>query len=316
MKNIKYFKKISKLHVLSLTLIVLVLIYILSFISLKNSSKHNTVTTALLNPKYEISEVNIYHKDYGNLSLHNYADFWGAEFYNNQDYIYFAADSKQVNDFIKKAQQIVDLDKITQSKKDIFSLYDLTDNAVTVSFYDGDKNCVSKIYFGALNKTMDKIFLRTDKNMSVYAMDSKIIDYLDPSIKNWTEQNLIPQGISHNLEYSKIQNFTYTENSLTKKAGDKAKEKITALRFSEILTDFSAQQKSLELNIAEGNGTEYKLSFYPAETLIGDCYIYDIKIKPAVTYPDEQKEFIKKLNYSGAISLWTYNSITEVLKAE
>lgn len=316
MKNIKIFNQISKLHILIFSLTVLVLLYIISFINPVKSEKHNIITTALVNPKYEISEVNIYHKDFGNLSLHNYSDFWGGEFFNNQDYIYFPADSKLVNDFIKNVKQVIELDKITQSKKDVFPLYNLTDDAVVVSFYDNDKNCISKIYFGALNKTMDKIFLRTDRNISVYAMDSKIVDFLDPSIKNWTEQNIIPQGISHNLEYSKIQNFTYTENNVTEKAGEKAKEKITSLRFSEILTDFSAGTKTLELNIAEGNGSEYRLSFYPAVTRNGDCYIYDINIKPAITYSENQKEFIKKLNYSGAISQWTYSSITEVLRAE
>ena len=182
------------------------------------------------------------------------------------------------------------------------------------SFYS-DENCVSSVNFGALNQTMDKVFLWTDKNMTVYAMDSSIIYYLDSGMKFWTDQNIIPQAISKNLDYSSIQNFTYEFTGKERSnAKPEAVEKFPSLRFSEILTSFENAEKCLEIKLSDGNGTSYKYNFYPAITENGDCYIFDLEISPSMLYSEQQKEFIKKMNYCGSLSQWTYNTITKLLQ--
>lgn len=311
MKNIEN----RLLLVLSGILLALLLIFGISFISPYNNSKRNIFTTALVNKKYNINKININIKSTGDLTLYNYVDFWGGEYFDGNNYFYFPVDNVKVNEFINKSQEIISLEKILDAKSnEQMSKYSVDNNIARVSFYS-DENCVSSVNFGALNQTMDKVFLWTDNKMTVYAMDSSIIYYLDSGMKFWTDQNIIPQAISKNLDYSSIQNFTYEFTGKERSnAKPEAVEKFPSLRFSEILTSFENAEKCLEIKLSDGNGTSYRYNFYPAITENGDCYIFDLEISPSMLYSEQQKEFIKKMNYCGSLSQWTYNTITKLLQ--
>lgn len=303
-----------KFKILSGILLFLVALFFLSFISPETDRSKNTVETALLNKKYHVSKISISSKNDGQVFLHNYDDFWGGEFYNGSEFIYFPVDSDKIKEFLSKSQSIIILDKIIDAKtKEQFEYYSLDENSVTVTYYDDHDNAVSTIHFGAMNQTLDKIFLWTERNMTIYAMDSRISYYLESSMKFWTDQNIIPQGISKNLNPADIQNMTYSYSDKKLKASENAVLKFPSLRFSEIISNFNYQDKTLSLEIIDGNGTVYDYDFYPAETQNGDCYVFNLKIIPSIIYTDKQKQFIKKMNYYSSISQWTYKSITELL---
>lgn len=302
------------LIILLSTLGVLVVIFGLSFISPYKNKTNNILSTALVNKKYEIAKININNINTGDLTLYYFTDFWGAEYFDGNNYIYFPVDSVKVNEFISKAQEIISLEKIKDAKsKNELEKYSVDKNITSVSFYNEEK-CVSTVNFGAFNQSMDKVFLWTDKNMTVYAMNSQITYYIESGIKFWTDQNLIPQGISKNLDFSTIQNFTYKyKDGSVKNGSEEAKEKFASLRFSEIMTDFEIKDKELEINLADGNGSIYKYSFYPAVSENGECFVFTLEITPSMFYSENQKQFIKQLNYCGSISLWTYSTITGLL---
>lgn len=300
---------------LLLILISLIVLFIISLIKPDSAKKNTTMTTALVNTKYDISKIIISSNTSGELSLYNFVDFWGGRFFNGSNYVYFPVDEDKIKSFLELSKQIQELDKIVSAKsKEQLDTYDVTENSLTVSYFDNTDNCVSKINFGAMNQTMDKIFLSTEKNMTVYAIDSKIAYYLECSVNFWADKNLIPQGISNGLNAFSIQNFDFNLNGQgIKKASDVAFEKFPSYRFSEIETNFELEDKELEIKITDGKGTSYTYNFFPAKTINGNCYIFNLNISPSIVFSDLQKDFIKKLNYSASISQWTFNSIKELL---
>ena len=112
MKNIEN----RLLLVLSGILLTLLLIFGISFISPYNNSKRNIFTTALVNKKYNINKININIKSTGDLTLYNYVDFWGGEYFDGNNYFYFPVDNVKVNEFINKSQEIISLEKIRKDE--------------------------------------------------------------------------------------------------------------------------------------------------------------------------------------------------------
>lgn len=305
----------TKFLFLSGILTSLILIFLLTFINAGSESKRHNVTTALLNPKYKLSKISFSTKDEITV-LHNCDDFWGGEYFDGNETIYFPVDEYKISEFIEKSREIISLEKVLDAKtKEQFEYYSLDENAITVTYYDDQDNPVSTIHFGAMNQSLDKIFLWSEKNMTIYSMDSRISYYLDSEIKFWTDQNIIPQGISKSLNASTIQNMSYQYKDADKtKVSDKLLMKFPSLRFSEIVESFEASEKELSIEIIDGSGTAFTYNFFPAKTKNGDCYVFNLNIKPSIVYSAKQKDFIRKLNYYSSISQWTYKTITELLQ--
>ena len=333
---------------LSAVLTFLVLLFITSLVNTDRPHKKNTVESALLNPKYNLSRIQIQYQDSGFLELINTGSFWGAktpmpeknvEKYLDKDPVtdyYFIADQKTVTDFIKLSQSITQLNKIADSNslknnpEKSFANYGLDEkHAAVISYYDTENNCVSKIYFGALNQTLDQIFLRTDKQLAVYSMDSKIADFLDLRIDFWTDKNMIPEVILNHSNFNQLQNCTYGFSSLLlsrmpemKNSGKKFYDKFPSLRFSKFADNYSFfnlypdQDSFLLIRVSDGNGTHYTISINKTTTDDGDCYVYGLHITPSIVFSEQEKNFIKNLNCHYYMSEWTYNSIVKLLLEE
>ncbi|MGN0740131.1 MAG: DUF4340 domain-containing protein [Treponema sp.] len=324
MKNTKFNKTYNK--TLAVQILILLFLVILFLISVKPSESRNKNMTksALLNSKYEISKISVSSKSAGQLDLIQYDSFWGGIFTDKGEPLYFPARKNIVDEFIECSKKIIDLNKVVSSKpsqKEIEKTYRTyaldEENQTALSFFDRSGQCVSKIYFGAMNQSLDQIFIRTDKNTAVFSVDSKIADYLEIKPDFWCEPNLIPEGIFKSSAFSEIQNFSYrTDFTDFVNASEKAYDKFLSLRFSEIVTDAVAvpEEKSLEIRLYDGTGTEYYADFFPARTKNGDCYIFSLKIIPSMLFSKESAEFLKKINYSCSISQWTYSTIIENLK--
>lgn len=318
----------SKLLILISLFLFLLGIFFITLNSPKKYQKRNTIQSSILNKKYEISRIEISESKKSILALNKINSFWGGEYFFNDEYICFPLDDSLVNEFLSLSQEIRTLNKVIGTEENLsaskiastYSKYGLDeDTAIALSFYDKNKNCVSKIYFGSLNQTMDQIFIRTDNNSSIFSMDSKIINYLESNPDFWVDQNIIPRGISKQLDYHGIQNLNYRFNdSEFSNANKKLFEKIPSLRFSEIISNTKQfeliQGDKLYLKIQTGKGTEFNYTFYPAKTINGDCSIFELVINPDITYTQEEKDFIKKLNYKATLSNWTFNSIVDMLK--
>lgn len=319
----------KKLLILISILTFLILLFCLSFIK-KSDNKKTVVKTAILNPKYEISKISISNKREGNLFIENYIDFWGASYFSsteslntNSSGLYFPCDNQTVSDFISLCTKIEDYNIVISSKTkkelskldQIYSKFGLDeDNSTILTFFDIDNNVVSKLYFGSFNETQDQIFLRSEKNYSVFSINSKIADYLNLSLKFWADQNMIPKSISKNLDYSKIQNIFYNQNL---KAGDSAKIKISSLRYSNLQSIHQINENPLlNVKIIDDKTTEYIYSFYSSDSGDMDYYLYSLKINPAFIYSAKAKDFINKLNAFYTISEWTFNSLTKELKQQ
>lgn len=317
----------KKLLTLSSILTFLILLFGASFIK-PIQKKSKELKTAILNPKYEISKIVISDKNKGQLILENNIDFWGAqiifksETFQNNLSLYFPCNNQTVNDFLLLSSKITDYNLIIsmKSKKELSKL-DSTyhkfgldaENAISLTFYDVDNIPVSKLYFGYFNETMDQIFFRTEKNYSVYSMNTKIADYLNVSTKFWSDQNMIPKSLSKNLISNNVQNI-FCNN---KKTDISASEKICSLRYSEIKPSTDIKNDSiLELKVIDDKTTEYNFSFYKSNSDDMDHYIYSLNINPSMLYSQKAKDFIKKLNCCYTISEWTFSSLTKSISLQ
>lgn len=359
MKKLKFdndfFNKNKVLLILVFILSIFVLMFFLSLINKNNSKNKNIIESALVNKKYSIEKISI--KDnFNTLNFYKYENFWGAQFIQNQNeisQINFPVEQNLINEFLADSKSIRHINvvknfKTNVSQFEIENIYKkfglLSDDCVEVSFISDTQTQVSKIYFGFLNESKDKIFFRTSKSLSIYSMDCNLLSYLDTDINFWAEKSLIPNSIFNNLHPRDIQNIIYNklehnsnfdslnselsfdENFLNTK--NEIYEKILSLRFSKIInnedfevlnfnTENDKRQNDfsrLNLKIFFGNATEILLKFTPIKTKNGDCYLQDIIITPTFSLPNAEKEFIKKLNYKAVISEWTYNSMLNMLE--
>ena len=325
MKNTKYD---YKLIFLSTTLFLLVLIFLLNSIFTNKIQKRTVINSAILNSKYNVKKFEIRDSNNSLNSIYKVDSFWGGQITKNDSTTYFPVDEKTVIDFLTLSKEIRTLNKIVDNSKNISSesihqnylTYGLSDeSAIVISYFDSTNACVSKIYFGSLNQTLDQIFLRTEKNSTIYSMDSKIIDYLEVKPNFWCDKNILPIWISKNIDSTDIQNISFNlNNSKFINANKKAFDKFPSLRFSELIYDsnqiLNSEKDSLLIKITTGKGSEYNLNFIPAQTINGKCSLFELKIIPDITYSQKEIDFIKKLNYKATVSNWTFNSIKEMLE--
>lgn len=280
--------------------------------------------SSLLNSKYEISRISISNKTEGRIELVKYGNFWGGTFSTESESVRFPADTKTVEEFISCAQRIITVQKVASSdssknkiEKNLKLFGVDSDSATELSFFYAEEQCVSKIFFGFLNQSLDRIFIRTEKTPAIYSVDSKPAEYLEINSRFWSDPNLIPSGVLNSFSFSEIQNFSYRLNPSSggefSQVAKSNYDQFLSLRYSEIISDFVPGEKSLELKLSDGNGTEYNMDFYPAQTKNGDCYIFKLRITPSELFDRRTREFLKNMNYSCAVSQWTYNSITELL---
>ncbi|MBR5934450.1 MAG: DUF4340 domain-containing protein [Treponema sp.] len=325
----------KKAFALSSVLAFLVMLFAFSFLTKTDFTKTKSVKSALLNPKYELSKITISHPKAGQLELLNLDDFWGAHFtLQDQTDLTFPADSSIVKDFINLSQTIQEFAIIIDAKEHIssskiiqkYKTFGLNEeDAVCVTFYNSQNTAVSKLYFGFLNQTLDRIFVKNDKNITVYSIDSKIADYLDLDTSFWSDHNILPKSISKNLKSDSIQSMTFYDidagnknAALTQKpASEKAYAKIVSLRYSKIVLGESVKQSADNatcVKVFDGKGTEYTYIFVPSVIGNENCYTYRLHIEPSIIYTDRQKEFISNLNGTYCISEWTFNSLKESLQ--
>lgn len=355
----------KKLLTLSSILAFLVLLFGASFIK-PIQKKSQQLKSAILNPKYEVSQISFDFPALAKIELYNCNEFWGGYYttpitMNRQpDDFYFPVNTQIVNSFLNISKTVSDYNLILEgkSKKDLSKLEDTykkygldEENATVLTFYDKEKNIVSKLYFGNLDETMTHIFFKSDKNYAIYSMSSKIADYLEFNVKFWCDQEMIPKSISKNIDSSKIQNIFYREvinekdtniMSQNLNAAKTAYSKMSSLRYSEFGTGNteylkitpdkyydqpSFMNKVLDVKVIDDKSTEYNYYFYKTEYSLSDItdyekrnesnsYHYTLQIKPSILYSDEAKEFIKKLNCVYVISEWTFNSLVKSLKEE
>ena len=285
------------LFVLLTVLFSLVILFALSFFKNTGIKKINSRQSALLNPKYNITGFTLSSPDNRILRAKNIDGIWGAELYDGNESLYFLMDTSFVNNFILFCQKVSDFNVISESgvsKKELNAYYLDDKNSVCLSFFDDNGNTVSKIHFGALNQTMDKIFFRTEKNFTVYSMDSKIEAYLDTDSSTWCDKNMIPECL--------YKNKVDTDVILSGK-------KISSLRFSKIVSrnrvDF-AMASGIPYRTTDGSGTTYIYHFSAATVDGEDCYVYNFLVKPSILFTPAQKDFISKLNGLYCISEWTF----------
>ena len=290
------------LFILSSVLLCLMMIFALSFFTGEKKLKIKSRQSALLNPKYNITGFTVSALD-SQLKAKNIDGLWCAELSKNDECLYLRMDKGFVNNFISFCQKVSDFNIITESVTSSSKLknYCLDDeSSVCLSFSDDNSNTVSKIYFGALNQTLDKIFFRTEKNLTVYSMDSKIEDYLNTDSSFWCDKEMIPEAFYKNKKESDV---------------NLSKKKISSLRFSKIvllrpqskeLSEYEAG-KTIPYKISDATGTEYSFDFFPSEIDGEQCYAYSFSVKPSILFTQAQKDFISKLNGFYCISEWTFN---------
>lgn len=315
----------TKKIILSSTLIFLVLIYVLSFVSVEHNKNKNLFKSALLNTKYEVSSFVLSEKNQS-VKIENYIDFWGGTFIKDNECIYFPCDTKTVNDFVKEAQKIIEMEKVLslekkneKKTKEFFRTFGLDkENYINVTFYDSDENEISSVYFGFINKSKDRIFIRTEKSNYIYSIPEKIIDYLNVEIDFWNESEILPESVFPIDFKNQIQNIKYKkQNSLPQNAPMIFTDKFPSFRHSSSLFFSQIQNPEnpdLSLEIFDGTGNKCLISFVKTIYDGEECYCTIRKIIPGDLWNPEQKNFIQKINVQNTVSSWTFNSIVELLE--
>ena len=262
--------------ILYFTLILLVILYLFSFLNFEEKKYNKYVETAFLNSKYlnTIDEITI-KKNKDEFSLLKKNNVWIGKKYNNEFPVEQKLVEKSLNNLIK-----------------IRKMYKISDNINTYSSFNLD----SSSCFEILCKNSDKIFTQFYVGKSDFSNSKRFVLQLETRF--WNDPYIIPQNLYETSEnvIQKISASTKSESvSFSNKEVNSSDFKLLELRHGEITSETCNNQTELLMNVEYSNGKVLVLKFVPYTQ---DSYI--------IFYSDD-----KTWKYSAFVSSWTYNRILD-----
>lgn len=291
-------------------LIILLILYILSFVSEIKRNSPKPVKTALMNKKYEES-LSSFNFTSGDTQLY-FKKKNGVWFVNTKDIpaLYVPADTQKVNSFIKDLTKVISLYKISDKKSANSSFQFENPNAITLNYEN------FSIFFGNYDFSQTYRYLTTSSSETVYQINTELDKYLTTSILAWSEPYIISRQFI-NISTDTIQSIEIHDLAgkflKHKPSDDDYKDTVFALmelRNGGVLSDVDEQnlssdfdRLSLSLKIECGDTSEIFINIYKT---------------------DYESEYVIKTEYKSAfdkndnviyekISSWTYNRIKEIM---
>ena len=255
--------------------------------------KEKSVTSALLNPKYQADKIELFEPGRGSLALSSAGSFWIGEFFSHEGAaerrLFLACDKEQIEKFLANLKALVELIEISprESSAEFYGLGD--DKAFSIKVYQKG-SVVSWLKFGSVD-SVGRIFLRSQSNKKIWAADSKTLSpYLTARADFWAAPEIFPKDI----------------------VGSDKKYRHGRLALdsfgSPLLATSVNWSGALEKKYDPGDGNIYRALFLPKTD--GDYYCL-FSAQPSAQRPQEEKAALNKINSVFLASAWTFERVFE-----
>lgn len=287
--------------------ILLLILYLLSFLSDMKKNKQKPVKTALVNKKYEttLSDFN-FQTDNSNLFFKKIDDVWFIN--QSDDENFLPADSKKVQNFIQELIKVVNLYKISDNFDKSNPFFFDSKDTFTINY---DK---FSIFFGNYDYSQSFRYVATNSSSTIYQIESKLDKYLTTSLLAWSEPYIISR------QFIEVTPEIIQSVTIQSAEGKTAKVKSTKEGFKDsIFSLMELRNGGLPSNL-------YTLEYTKnAPQMILDFECGDTsEIKLEIFNTSSDSEFLVKCEYFNSItkrknvvyekiSLWTYNKIKEIM---
>jgi hypothetical protein len=319
--NIKQNKNLMFLYA---TVLILALLYLLSFV--KKTDKRKAVNTALINSKYQDS---IYKLQLSNAQ--------GSLEITKKDGIWFAgdfpADSERINNFLKNLTKIRTLYKLQELKSNKASqseslneIYGFDEANKFVLRYFYNESDFMDLIFGKNDFSQTSRYLMTSKSTAIFEVDNLLEPYLTLSRQIWCEPYMISHIIPGKIDSDMIMKIkiNYDNNEIIKDSQSENWKtncsKLLDLRHggfqelnkngnTETSTDstFEKNQAEMILSLELGNKNSIKITISPDDNSSENIGQYQVQ---AQYYLNASNQIF---TCNSQISLWTYNKIKEIM---
>ena len=291
-------EKTKKVRILYISLSVLVVLYLLSFVKSGNGrNKKFEIKTALINPSNieSVTEINIFNSK-ENVLLVKSGNFWTVKNKNSQ--LSLPVSSAKMKNMTNNLISIRSLYKLSDSytQNNSFGLSDSDTVHLKYLYSQG----FHELLFGNYDFSQKYRYLMTDKNTTVYEVNSALDSFLSTSINNWAELFLISQEVLGKIETTDIQTAVLYSDNIPLTINDI--DKLLELRHGGLPEETNFNNPESKLIIEIGNKNKIEMQFYKTTDLSGytvkaDYYNYSV---------NSTQTFYTK------ITNWTYNKIKEI----
>lgn len=305
--------KLNKTLILSIITVLLFFTYILSFNShFTKTDSSVKIQTELVNEK-NINRITKFQFRQGNASLYliKTDDFWIIKT-DEESKVAIPADTQKVEAFIKNLTQMRTIRKLSEKITD-FNNYGFEDYTTIFLRYYLEDDAFSELTFGGQDFALSTRYLMVPSKALVYELDDSLDKYLDLSVQNWSEPTIISQNVAGKFDETDVQRITVSE---------KNKEQPVALLYNLSVNEYYTKVSKL-LSLRHGGIGESIASDTPELVLkmeLGNKKWITLNFFEST----EENEFIvisqyysellgKKYSFTSKISLWTYNSIKEII---
>lgn len=284
----------------ALETILVLLILIFASVSLLKSVKHKSdyIKSVLLNPKYEniISSITIEVPDTDNLVLKKAGNIWYAEQSSGTDIeekIIFPADRTTVENLIQRSVKLRKLYKKANSIKNHIKLNVSEETAKKLTFTADDGQILSELYFGSENNLTSGIYVRSSAKKDVFETEDDFSLYLNTQSYFYADPYIFPLAVT---------SFTKSEEASLLRHGT----------INGFTVNNEYIKKNTPLNIFRKDfpdGSTVTLKIYRLSDDRQNQYTVVPSFEPSPKAGNEEKNIVKKFNYTYSITSWTYEKI-------
>lgn len=216
--------------------IIMILLYLLSFvIEIKNNSV-NFIRTAILNPSKAdlLTDFELQQND-NFLKFYKLNGIWFCEKNN----ISYPTDQNQVNKFINNLKKCIKMYKISYNNDD-FVLHFNNNSFISLTFLLSDfEKSKTEILFGPCDFSNTKRIIKIMSSDSYFKTEDIFGSFLSADINFWIDPYIIPASFSEKKEAKEISRVVFVTDVLSKaieSSNDYAVSRLKLLRHGKIFT--------------------------------------------------------------------------------
>ena len=259
------------------------LIFLAAIFFASSPKREKSFNTALLNPKYDVSQIELFDPDGQGLVIKKCGSFWlGQKEASDSRTLYFVCDSSLVETFLGGLKKIVRVSELSDKKN--LALYGLKPDQAFLLSLKKDGKTLSEITFGNVD-SLKRIFFSVPKKQKIFSIDSEFFaPYLSCDPNFWAAPEIFPKsvvGVDKKYRRGKL-----------------------SLYLQEAFDWSGASVKTFDA----GDGNIYRALFL--QKTDGD-YWFCFEAVPAAQRPQAEKDALKKINAVFNVSAWTYQRVME-----
>lgn len=264
---------------------LLLLIFILSFLSAGNVEKRKSVQTALLNlnkiPDIKSME---FSGDGQSVILEKRGNVWTGT--DSASGSLWPADLQTVANFIEKFADVITVYERASSEEDWKKFLLDEKNAFRVCIKNQDGEVISNLFFGMTDSLSQRIYFRAGSGKSVYETQAAMSSFLNASAAFWCDPFVYPQAIT----------------------GYERTKEESLLRHGQLVEfDSSGLEPYWTFVKRLENGSSCSFNVYKNE----EDYTVIPKLIPGPAFSDEDVAALREINYKYNMSQWTFERFLE-----